>query len=163
MTQILNSLLKQKSPWSLWVNVLAWEMPLDRSRASSTLCFLLRVALLCMPAGLLVNKPCITSPDDQVQEAKHLQKTENKNDATNVKKKKGKKTGMKNGHLLTTDISSERMLENSVTSHVKLCVFVRLVLMPSVLVAYLTFFRPCAQADEHTSQRKANAAVTKKS
>lgn len=67
--------------------------------------------------------------------------------------------------MLTTDISSVRMLENSVTSHVTLWILhnVRLVLMPSVPVAYLTFCSPCAQADEHTIHRKAKAAVTKKS
>lgn len=36
-----------------------------------------------MPTGLLVNKPGITTPDDQVQEAKHLHNTEN---AANVTK-----------------------------------------------------------------------------
>lgn len=55
-------------------HVLAWEMPLDRTGATSTLCFLTRVTLLWMPAGLLINKPGITTPDEQVQEAKHLRK-----------------------------------------------------------------------------------------
>lgn len=70
-----------------------------------------------------------------------------------------------NRNVLTTDISSVRMLENWVTSQVTLCIVhkVRAVLMPSMPVACFTFCSPCAHAEEHTSHRKANAAVTKKS
>lgn len=57
------------------------------------------------------------------------------------------------------------MLANSVTAQVMLLPLqsASVPLMPSVSVAYFTFCRPFAQAEEHTSHRKTSSAVITKS
>lgn len=67
--------------------------------------------------------------------------------------------------LLTTQMLRVCKLANSVTSQVMLLPLqsASVALMPSVSVAYFTFCRPLAQADEHTSHRKTRTAVTTKS